>query len=85
MENIPDRLGELMHKGRQREPGAPGNRHVFCRHSILQSTNEAGRGRGLDCRAQRRHLDPGGGSLCSRGGLSGLVSPSKIELTHPIL
>ena len=50
--------------------------HVFCGHSILQSTNEVGRGRGLECHAQKRHLDPGGGSLCSRGGLSGLVSPS---------
>ncbi|KAM7231095.1 hypothetical protein CapIbe_017540 [Capra ibex] len=48
-----------MHKGRQREPGAPANSHVFCRHSILQSTNEAGRGRGLECRAQKHHLDPG--------------------------
>lgn len=76
VESLPDRLGELMHKGRQREPGAPANSHVFCRHRILQSTNEAGRGRGLECRAQKHHLDPGGGSLCSRGGLSGLVSPS---------
>lgn len=60
-----------------REPGVHRKSQLFCRHRIPERTNEAGRvGRGLECHAQKLRLDPGGGSLCSRGGLSGLVSPS---------